>query len=69
MADLQLIAWVFRGNIDNVDIGYNPTVQIRTYGIDMTNAPDSTASTINLNGAQVNGDSNMADNVVLTRIQ
>ena len=43
------------GNIDNVDIDTIP-VQIRTYGIDMTNAPDSTASTINLNGAQVNGD-------------
>ena len=26
------------GNIDNVDIGYNSPVQIRTYGIDMTNA-------------------------------
>ena len=35
------------GNIDNVDIGYNSPVQVRTYGIDMTNAPDSTASTIN----------------------
>ena len=55
------------GNIDNVDIGYNSPVQIRTYGIDMTNAPDSTASTINLNGAQVNGDLNMADNVVLDK--
>ena len=55
------------GNIDNVDIGYNTPVQVRTYGIDMTNAPDSTASTINLNGAQVNGDLNMADNVVLDK--
>ena len=55
------------GNIDNVDIGYNSPVQVRTYGIDMTNAPDSTASTINLNGAQVNGDLNMADNVVLDK--
>ena len=33
----------------------------------MTNAPDSTASTINLNGAQVNGDLNMADNGVLDK--
>ena len=29
--------------------------------------PDSTASTINLNGAQVNGDLNMVDNVVLDK--
>ena len=55
------------GNIDNVDIGYNSPVQVRTYGIDMTNAPDSTASTINLNGATVNGDLNMTDNVVLPK--
>ena len=55
------------GNIDNVDIGYTTAGQIRTYGIDMTNAPDSTASQINLNGASVSGDLNMSDNVVLAK--
>ena len=55
------------GTIDNVDIGYTTAGQIKTYGIDMTNAPDSTASQIKLNGATVNGDLNMTDNVVLPK--
>ena len=33
----------------------------------MTTAPDSTASQIDLNGATVNGDLNMTDNVVLPK--
>ena len=53
------------GSIDNVDIGYNTPGQLMAYTIDMTTAPDSTASNINLNGASLNGDVNIADNVVL----
>tara|TARA_B100001057_G_scaffold482783_1_gene558681 strand:- start:3510 stop:4067 length:558 start_codon:yes stop_codon:yes gene_type:complete len=54
------------GTIDNVDIGYHTPGQIRTYGIDMVSAPDSTASTINLNNASIHGDLNVTDNVVLS---
>jgi len=54
------------GNIDNVDIGYNTPGQVRAYTIEMTNAPDSTASDINLNGASINGDVNVQDQVVLS---
>ena len=54
------------GTIDNVDIGYHTALQIRTYGIDMVSAPDSTASAINLNNASLNGDLNVQDNVVLS---
>ena len=53
------------GSLDNIDIGYNTAGQIRTYAIDMTNAPDSTASEINLNGANLNGDVNIINQVVL----
>lgn len=53
------------GTIDNVDIGYTTPGQIRAYTIDMTNAPDSSASDINLNNANINGDMNIVDNVVL----
>lgn len=53
------------GSIDNVDIGYETPGQIRAYTIDMTNAPDSSASNINLNNANINGDMNIVDNVVL----
>ena len=54
------------GTIDNVDIGYNTPGQVRAYSIDMATAPDSTASNINMNGASVNGDVNITDQVVLT---
>lgn len=54
------------GSIDNMDIGYNTAGQIQVYTIDMTNAPDSTASNINLNGANLNGNVNVADQVVLS---
>tara|TARA_X000001036_G_scaffold434170_1_gene473095 strand:- start:588 stop:1142 length:555 start_codon:yes stop_codon:yes gene_type:complete len=54
------------GSIDNVEIGYNTPSQIRVHTIDMTANPDSTASTINLNGASVKGDVNIANNVVLS---
>lgn len=53
------------GTIDNVDIGYETPGQIQVYTIDMTNAPDSTASNINLNNANFNGDLNVVDQVVL----
>ena len=54
------------GSIDNVEIGYNTPSQIRVHTIDMTANPDSTASTINLNGASVKCDVNIANNVVLS---
>ena len=54
------------GAIDNVEIGYNTPSQIKVHTIDMATNPDSTASTINMNGASVKGDVNIADNVVLT---
>lgn len=57
---------IIPGSIDNVDIGYNTPGQVRAYTIDMTTAPDSTASNINLNGASVNGDVNVQDQVVLS---
>lgn len=53
------------GSIDNMDIGYNTPGQVRAYTIDMTNAPDSSASNINLNNANINGDMNIVDQVVL----
>ena len=53
------------GTVDNVDIGYNTPGQVMAYTIDMTTAPDSTASNINLNGANLNGDVNIVNNVVL----
>lgn len=53
------------GSIDNMDIGYNTAGQVRAYTIDMTNAPDSSASNINLNNANINGDMNIVDQVVL----
>ena len=53
------------GSIDNVEIGYNTPSQIRVHTIDMAANPDSTASTINMNGASVKGDVNIANNVVL----
>ena len=53
------------GSIDNVEIGYNTPSQIRVHTIDMASNPDSTASTINMNGATVNGDITVANNVVL----
>mgnify|MGYP001227161183 CR=1 FL=1 len=53
------------GNIDNVDIGYNVPVQIRAYGIDMTTAPDSTASQLNVDGATMNGDLTVTNNMLL----
>lgn len=54
------------GRMDNIDIGYVTAGQVRAYTIDMTNAPDSSASNINLNNANINGDMNIVDNVVLT---
>lgn len=54
------------GNIDNVDIGYNTPGQVKAYTIEMTTAPDSTASNIYMNGAAVNGDVNVQDQVVLS---
>ena len=53
------------GTIDNVDIGSNTAGQVTTYSLNMTNAPDSTASEINLNGASLNGDVNITNQVVL----
>ena len=53
------------GNIDNVDIGYNTPVQIRAYGIDMTTAPDSSTSQINVAGATMNGDLTVSNNLLL----
>ncbi len=53
------------GSIDNVEIGYNTPSQIRVHTIDMAANPDSSASTINMNGASVKGDVNIANNVVL----
>lgn len=55
------------GTIDHVDIGYNTPVQVQAYTIDMTTAPDSSASQINFNGAKLNGDLDIVDNVVLSR--
>ena len=57
---------VIPGSIDNVEIGYNTPSQIKVHTIDMAANPDSTASTINMNGASVKGDVNIANNVVLT---
>jgi len=54
------------GAIDNVDIGYNTPGQVKAYTIEMTTAPDSTASNIYMNGAAVNGDVNVQDQVVLS---
>ena len=56
---------VIPGSIDNVEIGYNTPSQIKVHTIDMAPNPDSTASTINMNGASVKGDVNIANNVVL----
>ncbi len=56
---------VIPGSIDNVEIGYNTPSQIKVHTIDMAANPDSTASTINMNGASVKGDVNIANNVVL----
>ena len=53
------------GTIDNVDIGYNSPGQIKAYGIDMTTAPDSTASNINADGASINGDVKVANNLLM----
>jgi len=55
------------GSIDHVDIGYIEPVQVKAYTIDMTTAPDSSASNINFNGAKLNGDLDIVDNVVLSR--
>ena len=57
---------VIPGSIDNVEIGYNTPSQIKVHTLDMAANPDSTASTINMNGASVKGDVNIANNVVLT---
>ena len=57
---------VIPGSIDNVEIGYNTPSQIKVHTIDMAANPDSTSSTINMNGASVKGDVNIANNVVLT---
>ena len=57
---------VIPGSIDNVEIGYNTPSQIKVHTIDMAANPDSTASTIDMNGASVKGDVNIANNVVLT---
>ncbi len=54
------------GAFDNVDIGYNTPGQIKVYTIDMTTAPDSTASNINVNDANFNGDLQIIDNINLT---
>ncbi len=53
------------GTIDNVDIGFNHPGQIKAYGIDMTTAPDSTASNINADGASLNGDVSVTNNLLM----
>ena len=55
------------GTLDNVDIGYNSPGQIRVYGIDMTTAPDSTASNINVSGSNLNGDLTVNDNLLMQK--
>lgn len=54
------------GTMDNVDIGQTTAGQVTTYALNMTNAPDSTSSAINLNGAVVNDDLNITDQIVLS---
>jgi len=53
------------GSIDNVEIGYNTPSQIKVHTIDMASNPDSSASSINMNGASINGDVSIVNNVVL----
>lgn len=53
------------GSIDNVEIGYNTPSQIRVHTIDMATNPDSSASSINMNGASFVGDVNISNNVLL----
>ena len=53
------------GTIDNVDIGYKTPVQIKAYGIDLTTAPDSSTSQLNVDGATMNGTLTVANNLVL----
>ena len=55
------------GTIDNVDIGYQTPVQIKAYGIDMTTAPDSSASNINVSGSNLNGDLTVNDNLLMQK--
>ena len=53
------------GSIENVEIGYNTPSQIRVHTIDMATNPDSSASSINMNGASFVGDVNISNNVLL----
>ena len=39
--------------------------KIRAYGIDMTTAPDSTAAQLNVDGATMNGDLTVTNNMLL----
>ncbi|MBR19770.1 MAG: hypothetical protein CMA64_06445 [Euryarchaeota archaeon] len=55
------------GTIENVDIGYTTPGQIRAYGIDMTTAPDSSASNINASGTNLNGDVTVTDNLLMQK--
>ena len=55
------------GTIDNVDIGYHTPVQVKAYNIDMTTAPDSTASNLNVSGSNLNGDLTVIDNLLMQR--
>ena len=42
-------------------------MQIKAYGIDMTTAPDSSASNINVSGSNLNGDLTVNDNLLMQK--